>query len=107
MNVITFNFRQFQYLKYFRIRYPEWNIPLNPLSLKFKSSISKMKPSNSAHELHKMINKAIEDHKITREEYDLILNIATEDGHIDRQEQALLEQLQEMIENKMVRFVHK
>ena len=66
-----------------------------------------MKPSKSAHDLHKMINKAIEDHTITREEYDLILNIATEDGHIDRQEQALLEQLQEMIENKMVRFVHK
>jgi hypothetical protein len=52
-----------------------------------------MKPSKSAHDLHKMINKAIEDHTITREEYDLILHIATEDGHIDRQEQALLEQL--------------
>jgi hypothetical protein len=64
-----------------------------------------MKPSESAGRLHEMISKAIEDHEITRDEYDLILHIATEDAHIDRQEQALLEQLQDMIENKMVRFV--
>ena len=66
-----------------------------------------MKPSESAQELHAMINKAIDDHEITRDEYDMILHIATADGHIDRQEQALLEQLQEMIENKMVKFVAK
>ncbi len=66
-----------------------------------------MRPSESAHRLHEMISKAIQDHKITREEYDLILHIATEDGHIDPQEQALLAQLQDMLENKMVRFVPK
>jgi len=52
-----------------------------------------------------MIEKAIDDHKITRAEMDTILNIASEDGHIDPHEQALLNQLQEMIENKTVKFV--
>ena len=61
--------------------------------------------SESAVRLRKMIEKAIDDHKITRAEMDTILNIATEDGHIDPQEQALLNQLQEMIENKAVRYV--
>lgn len=66
-----------------------------------------MKPSESAHRLHKMISKAIEDQEITRSEYDMILHIATEDGHIDREEQALLDQLQDMLDNKMVKFVAK
>jgi hypothetical protein len=51
-----------------------------------------------------MIIKAMDDHKITREEYDNILHLATEDGFIDSQEKALLDQLQDMIENKLVRF---
>ena len=63
--------------------------------------------SESAHRLKEMINKAIEDHQITREEYDLIISIATEDGHIDPQERALLSELQDMIENRMVRMVAK
>lgn len=61
--------------------------------------------SESAMRLREMIEKAIEDHKITRAEYDQILNIATEDGYIDAHEQALLSQLQQMIEEKEVRFV--
>lgn len=61
--------------------------------------------SESAGRLTEMIKKAIDDHKITRAEMDAILAIATEDGHIDRQEQALLNQLQEMIEDKTVKFV--
>jgi hypothetical protein len=52
-----------------------------------------------------MIEKAIEDHRISRDEMDAILAIATEDSHIDRHEQALLNQLQEMIENKVVKIV--
>ncbi|NQU88620.1 MAG: hypothetical protein HQ541_22985 [Mariniphaga sp.] len=60
--------------------------------------------SESAQRLKIMIEKAIEDHKITRDEYDQIIHIATEDGHIDRQEQVLLQQLQEMIENGMVKW---
>ncbi len=65
------------------------------------------KISESAGRLREMIEKAIEDHVITRDEYDKIIHIATEDGHIDRHEQALLSQLQQMIEDKMVRFGKK
>ncbi len=65
------------------------------------------KISESAGRLRKMIEQAIEDHVITRDEYDKIIHIATEDGHIDRHEQALLSQLQQMIEDKMIRFAKK
>ncbi len=61
--------------------------------------------SSSADRLRKLIEKAIEDHKITRDEYDNIIHMATEDGQIDSQEQALLEELQDMIESKAVKFV--
>ena len=61
--------------------------------------------SESAGQLKAMIEKAIEDHRITRAEMDTIIAIATEDGHIDRHEQALLDQLQEMIENKFVKII--
>lgn len=61
--------------------------------------------SESAARLKKMIEKAIDDHQITRAEMDMILHIATEDSHIDRHEQALLDQLQEMIETKVVKIV--
>jgi len=63
-----------------------------------------MKLSDSANRLREMIEKAIQDQKITREEYDMIIHLATEDGHIDRQEQALLAELQDMIENKIVKY---
>lgn len=61
--------------------------------------------SESANRLRIMIEKAIEDHKITREEYEQIIDIATEDGHIDAQEKALLAELQDMIQSKSVKFV--
>ncbi len=60
--------------------------------------------SESAGRLREMIERAIDDHVITRDEYDKIIHIATEDGHIDRHEQALLSQLQQMIEDGMVKF---
>ena len=66
-----------------------------------------MEASKNAIKLHKLISKAIDDHKLTRDEYDMILHLASEDGHIDKHEQALLEQLQEMIENKTVKLVAK
>lgn len=65
------------------------------------------KISDSSIRLREMIEKAIEDGKITRDEYDKIIHIATEDGYIDRHEQALLSELQQMIEDKMVKFVMK
>lgn len=61
--------------------------------------------SESAERLKKMIEQAIDDHKVTRAEMDKIIYIATEDGHIDKHEQALLDQLQEMIENKLVKII--
>lgn len=61
--------------------------------------------SESAGRLKEMIEKAIEDHRITRKEMDLIIHIATEDGHIDAQEQALLEQLNDMIDHREVKIV--
>lgn len=61
--------------------------------------------SESAKRLKEMIEKAIEDHHLTRAEMDQIVAIATEDGHIDPQEQALLNQLQDMIENKSIRII--
>lgn len=64
-----------------------------------------MKISKSAHKLKEMIIKAIDDHKLTQKEYDIIIHLAIEDGVIDRQEQILLEQLQDMIANKTVKFV--
>jgi len=64
-----------------------------------------MNPSKSASELRHMIAKAIEDHVITRDEYDRILFLASADGHIDREEQALLEQLNDMIQHKEVKVV--
>ena len=66
-----------------------------------------MTSSESAQRLKQMIIKAIDDHKVTREEYDLIIHIATEDSHIDNEEKALLEQLHELIENKTVKMVAK
>ncbi|HAM97330.1 MAG TPA: hypothetical protein DCQ26_01860 [Marinilabiliales bacterium] len=66
-----------------------------------------MAMSESAERLRQMIHKAIEDHFITPEEYDTIIHIATEDGHIDPQERALLKELQNLIEDKIVRFKAK
>ncbi len=63
--------------------------------------------SESAQRLKEAIIKAIEDHQITRDEYDEIINIATEDGHIDPHERALLSELQDMIEDRSVRLVAK
>jgi hypothetical protein len=64
-----------------------------------------MKLSAGAKDLRKMIEKAMEDHKITKAEYDMIIHQATEDGNIDRQEQALLRELQEMISDKSIKLV--
>lgn len=66
-----------------------------------------MRISSSAHKLKEMIIKAIDDHKLTREEYDLIIHMATVDGVVDKHEKILLEQLQDMIENKTVKLVAK
>ena len=63
--------------------------------------------SESGERLRLAIIRAIEDHVITPEEYEEIIHISYEDGHIDPQERALLAQLQDMIENKEIRFAQK
>jgi len=60
--------------------------------------------SEDAIRLREMIEHAIEDHKITHMELDTIHSLATSDGHIDRHEQALLDQLHLMIEDKSVKL---
>lgn len=64
-----------------------------------------MNVSNSAAKLRKIIDKALEDHKITKAEYDQIIHEATSDGNIDAVERALLAELQDMIENKVIKLV--
>jgi tellurite resistance protein len=64
-----------------------------------------MIPNENTQRLRDMIEKAIADHELTRAEMDMIMHIATEDGYIDPQEQTLLNQLHDMIENKMVKIV--
>jgi hypothetical protein len=64
-----------------------------------------MQVSESAGRLAEMINRAIEDHRITNAEYEEIQRIANEDNVIDAEERALLAQLQEMISEKSVRRV--
>ncbi len=64
-----------------------------------------MKLSESGNKLRILIEKAIEDHKITRDEYDGIINEAAKDSHIDPHERALLDQLQQMIEDKLIKMV--
>jgi tellurite resistance protein len=64
-----------------------------------------MKLSEGAKNLRKVIEKAMEDHKISKAEYDLIIHMATEDGHIDSQEQALLSEFQEMIQDKTIKLI--
>jgi tellurite resistance protein len=63
-----------------------------------------MKVSNNAVKLKALIEKAIEDHKLSRSEYDTIIHLATVDGHIDPQEKALLSELHNMIEDKSVKL---
>ena len=60
--------------------------------------------SKSAAMLRKLIDKAIEDHKLTRAEMDEIINVAGADSHIDKHELALLDQLNQMIENREVKI---
>jgi hypothetical protein len=66
-----------------------------------------MTVSKSANKMKDFINNAIKNHTITRDEYDYIISIATEDNVIDNQEKAILSQLHDMIENKTIKFVTK
>ncbi len=64
-----------------------------------------MAVSESANRVRELIVKAIEDNILTQDEYDEIVMAATEDGHVDAQEQALLSELQNMIQDGSVKIV--
>jgi uncharacterized membrane protein YebE (DUF533 family) len=64
-----------------------------------------MKVSESANRVRAMIEKAIEDHQITRAEYEMIIHHVLEDAQVDSQERALIRELQDMIDNKDVKLV--
>lgn len=65
--------------------------------------VAKINPEDS-HKLREMIDKALKDHIITRDEYDKIIHQATKDGYLDPVEQALLAELQQMIQDGSIRF---
>jgi hypothetical protein len=61
--------------------------------------------SKDANNLRILIEKAIHDLQISRDEYEQIVHMATGDGYIDPQERELLRQLREMIEDKTIRLI--
>ncbi len=64
-----------------------------------------MRISESAKKVRAIIEKAIETHQLTRSEYNMIIHLATEDSVIDPHEKALLKQLQDMIEDRLIKLV--
>jgi uncharacterized membrane protein YebE (DUF533 family) len=63
------------------------------------------KPSKSASSLKQIITEAISDLEITPDEYNAILHAANEDGHLDKEEQALLAQFHQMLNNGTIKRV--
>lgn len=64
-----------------------------------------MKPGKSATNLKELINNAIQDLEITPEEYHQIMDAAHDDGHLDKEEQALLSQFHAMLSNGTIKRV--
>lgn len=65
------------------------------------------KPSESAAKLKEIINHAISDLEITPSEYQRIMDHANEDGHIDKEEEALLAQFHAMLNNGTIKRVRE
>ena len=63
------------------------------------------KPSKSAAGLKELINAAISDLEITPQEYQEIMDHAQADGHLDKEEAALLAQFHSMINNGTIKRV--
>jgi len=61
--------------------------------------------SHAANNLRNLIENAIKDQQITRDEYEQIVHMATGDGYVDPQERELLRQFREMLEDKTITFV--
>lgn len=63
------------------------------------------KVSESATTLKELIKHAIDDLEVTPAEYQKIMDCAHADGHIDKEEEALLAQFQGMISNGTIKRV--
>lgn len=63
------------------------------------------KPSSSATSLKELINQVISDLEVTPSEYQQIMDHAHEDGHIDKEEQALLAHFHAMLNNGTLKRV--
>ncbi|MBU1195409.1 MAG: hypothetical protein KKE62_19135 [Proteobacteria bacterium] len=63
------------------------------------------KPSKSASSLKELIDDAIRDLEVTPDEYNKIMDCANEDGHVDKEEKALLSQFQQMLSNGTIKRV--
>ncbi len=64
-----------------------------------------MKATASGSRLAERIKKAIEDHVITRSEYEEILALTDEDGRVDYHERILLRELKNLIADRVVQRV--
>lgn len=64
-----------------------------------------MQSGESGEKLSEMIKKAIRDLEVSDTEFDQIMAVANEDGHVDSQEQALLSQLHSMLANGTIKKV--
>lgn len=64
-----------------------------------------MQSGESGAKLSEMIKKAIRDLEVSDTEFDQIMAVANEDGHVDSQEQALLSQLHAMLANGTIKKV--
>ena len=60
---------------------------------------------SSAQRINEIVKEAIAKHEITHREYEQILSIADEDGHIDPMERAAIANLRDLIDDRTVRIV--
>jgi uncharacterized membrane protein YebE (DUF533 family) len=65
------------------------------------------KPSSSAISLKELISHAISDLEVTPSEYQQIMDHAHADGHIDKEEEALLAHFHAMLSNGTLKRVRE
>jgi hypothetical protein len=63
------------------------------------------KASESASKLRDLIKHAMEDCEVTPAEYNQIMDCAHADGHIDKEEKALLAEFQTLLSNGSIKRV--
>jgi E3 ubiquitin-protein ligase DOA10 len=69
--------------------------------------IEKTKISVGAVKLREIVDEAVKTGFISHDDYDKIINIVSEDGHIDNHEQAILTEFHQMIHDKDIKFKTK